>query len=508
MTIQATIAAPAVYRRGWAGRAAPGVLALALVWTGLAAPSTAGAGTPAARGADYPLFAHDAARSGTNPGETTLAPAGVGRLRRLWAAQLAGPADSSPIEMAGAGPGGSDLLFLTTTRGITYALDARTGRTVWETNTVAGEALRQYQITTSTPAADPSRTWIYAPSPDGRIHKLAVAGGHEAPGWPVAVTRHAQDEKISSALNLIDGTLLVTTSGYVGDFGHYEGHVVAIDTRTRALRVFNTLCSTVPRLLAETPSESDYCPAVLSGVWARAGTVVDTTAGSPTKGQIFIATGNAPWDGRTSWGDSILRLALGPAGFTLRDSFTPPNQQALEQSDADLGSTTPILLPRQPGRHPWLALQGGKDNQLRLIDRANMSGQGGPGHLGGSILSVPMPQGGDMFATGIAWQDGAGTWIVVADYQGIAALQLTVTSGAPRLTTRWVVRGPATSPVLAGGMLFAAGSGAVRALDPHTGRLLWSSGAIGEVHWQSLTVVNGRVFMPDQGGRVTAFGLP
>jgi outer membrane protein assembly factor BamB len=66
--------------------------------------------------------------------------------------------------------------------------------------------------------------------------------------------------------------------------------------------------------------------------------------------------------------------------------------------------------------------------------------------------------------------------------------------------------------VLAGGVLFVAASGAVRALDPHSGRQLWSSadagtgGSIGNVHWQSPIVIGGRLYCSDQDGNLTAYG--
>ena len=70
-----------------------------------------------------------------------------------------------------------------------------------------------------------------------------------------------------------------------------------------------------------------------------------------------------------------------------------------------------------------------------------------------------------------------------------------------------------TTPVLAGGVLFAATNGAVEAFDSHTGQRLWSSkdaragGSIGGIHWESLIVVNGHVFVPDEDGNLTAYGL-
>lgn len=480
-----------------------------------AAAHAVAATTAMAASADYALFDADPMRSGRNTRERSLTPSTVGRLTKLWSTTLDDVADSSPIELTAVDVGGKplDLLYLTGKSGTAYALDAHTGRRIWTFDATRGESLHGYQITTSTPAADPSHAWIYSASPDGRVHKLAASTGKEAPGWPLRVTLIPQYEKISSSLNVVGRTLLVTTSGYVGDFGHYEGHLVAIDTTTRSTHVFNTLCSDKTQLLVESPGPANYCGAVLNGVWARGGAVVDQMPGSPSAGQIFIVTGNGPYDGRTNWGDSVLRLSLTSSGLELRDAYTPTIQSDLASSDADLGSTTPILLPKMPGAHPWLALQGGKDNRLRLLDRTNLSGKGGPGHLGGELASIPMPQGGAMLTAGLFWQDGSTTWIYVANTNGIAALQIVVRNGTPQLSKAWVSPAYSTSPVLAGGVLYSGGDSGLHAFDPRTGRILWSStgssagGNIGGVHWQSPLVANGEVVMPDMNRAVTAYGV-
>ncbi len=46
------------------------------------------------------------------------------------------------------------------------------------------------QVTTATPVADPDRRYIYAASPDGLIHKLAVATGRQVSSahWPARIT--------------------------------------------------------------------------------------------------------------------------------------------------------------------------------------------------------------------------------------------------------------------------------------------------------------------------------
>jgi outer membrane protein assembly factor BamB len=487
-----------------------------LALASLRSTNPAGAAT-VSQGVDYPVFGFDPSRSGLNPHETTLAALNVARLVRKWHIVLPQAADSTAIEIADVpGRHGRPTLFITTLRGTTLAVDEATGKLVWTFQGAQLSALQGFQITNATPAADPSHAWIYASSPDGKIHKLAAATGQEAAGWPIAVTLHPQDEKIGSALNIIGRTLLVTTGGYVGDFGHYEGHLVAIDTVTRSVHVFNTLCSGTSALLSETAGGTRYCASVMSGVWARGGAVVDLAAGSPTKGSFYIASGNGPFNGTTNWSDSVLRLGLGDDGsIQLQDSYTPANYQELQDTDGDLGSTTPILLPQQSGSHPWLALQGGKDSRLRLVDRANMSDKSGPGHVGGELATIRIPlKAGVMLSMGIATIDKqAGTLIYIPGANGITALKLSVRGGPPQLTTSWSRGGQATTPALANGVLYVAGSNLVQALNPATGGVLWQStaksagGTIGGVHWQSPTVVNSMVIMPDSDGGLSAYGL-
>ena len=72
---------------------------------------------------------------------------------------------------------------MTTTYGRTLAIDAGSGRILW-TFTPAGYSgwAGSFRITTASPVADPDRRWVYAASPNGLIHKLALADGHEARG--------------------------------------------------------------------------------------------------------------------------------------------------------------------------------------------------------------------------------------------------------------------------------------------------------------------------------------
>jgi outer membrane protein assembly factor BamB len=59
--------------------------------------------------------------------------------------------------------------------------------------------------------------------------------------------------------------------------------------------------------------------------------------------------------------------------------------------------------------------------------------------------------------------------------------------------------------VTAGGLLFVASPGLLRALDPSTGETLWSDSGIGGIHWQSPIVIAGNVYVEDELGFLTAY---
>jgi len=59
----------------------------------------------------------------------------------------------------------------------------------------------------------------------------------------------------------------------------------------------------------------------------------------------------------------------------------------------------------------------------------------------------------------------------------------------------WSNRTDGTSPVVAGSLLYVAGSGAVHVYIPTSGRLV-ATLPTGSVHWQSPIVADGRVAIP------------
>jgi len=441
--------------------------------------------TGGSRGApDWLRFGVDAARSGVfrGPARITVRTVGSARRQRI---ELPGTVDSSPIYLRGAEIGGArhDVFVVTTTYGRTIALDADSGRPLWVFTPAGFEGWAgSSQITTSTPLASPDRRFVYSVSPDGRIHALRLADGRELEtgGWPVSVTLDPTHEKIAPALNLSRGLLLVATGGYIGDAPPYQGHVVAIDVRSgRLVNVFNTLCSD-RRGLIDPPS----CSASGSAIWARSGVVVE-----PGSGRLLVATGNAAWNGRTNWGDSVLELS--PDGGRLLQAYTPTNQAELEAGDVDLGSTAPALLGH------GLAVQGGKDGLLRLLDLRRLNGRGGAiPRTGGELQTIAAPGDGGVFTAPAVWREGGRTWLFVGTSSGTGAYRL-VLGSRPRLESVWENDRPGTSPVVAGGLLYVYDPGGALNVYPTSSREPVATLPAGLGHWNSPIVADGRIALPE-----------
>ena len=446
----------------------------------VAASATTAALTAGTASHDWTRFGYDAARGNAAP--TGVDSSTVGSLKRRQIA-IDGTVDSSPIYLAAAAVNGvrHDTVFVTTTYGKTLALDAASGRVLWrfvprDIATWAGSS----QITTATPVADPSRRFVYAASPDGLIHKLSVANGKQVRGrWPVRVTLDPTHEKIASALNFSRGLLVVTTGGYFGDAPPYQGHVVTIAAATgRIVSVFNSLCSDRRTIIR--PSS---CKASDSAIWGRAGAVVE-----PGSGNLLVATGNGPWNGKTNWGDSVLELS--PDGSRLLQNWTPTNQAELERNDTDLGSTSPVFLG------DGLALQSGKDGLVRLLDLTRLNGRTHTAGTitGGELQTLPVPGNTDVFTAPAVFRAGSRTWVFVTTGAGTGAFRLV----GRRLSATWQNSTGGTSPVVAGGLLyvFDPSGGGVRVYDPPSGRLLTTLAA-GTGHWNSPIVADGRVILPE-----------
>jgi outer membrane protein assembly factor BamB len=416
------------------------------------------------------MFGRTPARANSGGPPTGLTARDVGALRRRQI-RLPGTVDSSPIFLRAVRAGGRrrDVYVMTTTYGRTLAVDAHSGRIVW---TFTPSGYRSWagtaQITNATPVADSDRAHVFAASPDGRIHRLSVRSGLEDPGggrWPVTLTRDPTHEKLTSSLGLSGGRVLASTGGYIGDAPPYQGHVVTIDHRSgRILGVFNSLCSDRHGIIAP-----GRCPASDSAIWGRAGVVVEPD------GRLLATSSNGPYDGRTNWADTVLELS--PTAGRLLRHWTPPNHQQLEDTDLDLGSTSPVLVPGG-------ILQSGKQGRLYVLSARTFR----------PVQTLENPGGQGMFTAPAVLRQGRRTTVFATTAGSTVAYRWS----GHRLHGLWSNGTAGTSPVVAGGLLYVydpTGGGLV-VYRPRTGRVVARLPA-GRGHWNSPVIAAGTIALPE-----------
>ena len=441
--------------------------------------------------------------------------------------------DSAPIYVSGVttAQGQKDLLFAVSKFGMLVAVDASSGAVIWS-KFASGHPTNHTNIMNGAPAVDSAKQFVYAYLLDGMIHKYAIGTGVETTTspWPEISSLKPDIEKGAAGLAINNTTgginyLYAVTDGYVGDGGDYQGHLTAINLATGAQKVFNSECSNLTIHFVENGITSgagqNDCAGRQNGIWGRPGAVYDSGTN-----RVFITTGNGPFDPTNAnnqginWGDTVLALnpdgtGKGSGGMPV-DSYTPTTFQTLQSKDADLGSVSIALVPAPSGTaaaYQHLGAQVGKDGCVRLINLADMSGQGAPGHTGGEIDAVNLP-GGTNCSSGndgpeikpqpavwVSPADGS-TWFFVTSYgNGSAAYQISLNgSGKPSLLQKWTAAS-GTSPVVANGIVYYLSGGKVAALQAETtassNTPFWTSASLSSIHWQSLIVVNEHVYAID-----------
>jgi outer membrane protein assembly factor BamB len=390
-------------------------------------------------------------------------------------AQIEGHVYAQPLFWRGSG--GNGIVLVATESNNVYALDAVTGKTLWQralAKPAPRSALPCGNIDplgiTGTPAIDPRRQAVYldamvegASGPSHQLFGLALRDGSVLPGWPIDVADAlrqqglqfaARNQNERGALLIMGDTVYVPYGGHYGDCASYHGWVVGA-----TLDGTHTLTSW-------------HVPAQAGGIWAPAGISSEGTS-------LYVATGNTMDTRQWSAGEAAIRLPpdLKFSGQP-RDYFAPADWRALDDRDADLGGVAPVEFAA--GGVP-LVLTLGKDGKAYLMDRNNLGGIGGalaqgevsPRAIRTAAAVFPL---GD--ATAIAFE-GAGS-SCPAGNAGKGLTVLKITGKPPAITTAWC------------GAVDGRGAPIVTTTDGSSNPIVWMLGAEGDDRLYAFRGDNGQ----------------
>ncbi|MBV9000980.1 MAG: PQQ-binding-like beta-propeller repeat protein [Solirubrobacterales bacterium] len=410
-----------------------------------------------ALGADWPTYHAVPARTGAAEHGPPL-----GRVRRLWSAPVDGAVYGEPLVVGG-------RVIVATENDSVYAFDATTGAQRWRIHLatpVSGGSLPCGDIDpsgiTSTPVADPGTGALYVVTYESGFRHVLVALdlSNGAVRWQRPIDPPGGDDKTEqqrAALALANGRVYVSYGGLFGDCGRYHGWVVGVSASG----------PTGPMVSYQVPSQNE------GAIWAVSGHAVDDA------GNLYVATGNGN-SSSFDYGNAVIRLT--PA--LRQDSFFgPPDAGALNASDADLGSTGPVLLP---GSRVFIV---GKSKVAYLLDANHLGG------IGNGLASINI--GSEAFG-GTAY--AAGT-VYVPARDGIFALRARSSS----LSLLWHQGAASQSPIVAGPGVWAIGNGVLYQLDPATGTVRYSAPIGQNAHFATPTASGGRIYVA-AGSRAQAFG--
>jgi hypothetical protein len=322
----------------------------------------------------------DADRTGLNPGEGSLSPTNVNpaTFGKLFSYFVDGYVYGQPLIVSNVTIDGisHNVLFAATEKDTVYAFDADTysnGSPLWQTSLLqAGESpvtngpIQPFEGVTSTPVVDLSSSTIYVVSVQSnvngstfRLNALDLSSGAQKFGGPITIQASVPGTNSDSVNGVVPLTtsclqraalLLTDGSVFIGFGSCHSGWLLAYDAKSLVQTgVFNAS----PNL----NGEGKYASA--GGVWMGGG-----GPAADESGNVYITTGNGPWDGATAFGDSVLKFS---SQLDLLDYFTPDDYGYTNCADADLAAGGVMLVPGTSQ-----AIAGGKTGKLYLVNTANL----------------------------------------------------------------------------------------------------------------------------------------
>jgi len=494
---------------------------------------------------------YDIGTTAANPKENVLTSGNVNATTfgRLFTYYVDGAVYAQPLYVPSvriAGKGTHNVVYIATMNDKVYAFDAdHAGPPLWLrdlTDEPAGiTPVPVIDITNrndlnlvgnvgilGTPVIDPVAHAIYfvaRTKENGnylqRLHKLDIASGKDLtpPATIEAAVKSSNKDAVNGllhfdpkagnqrpALALVSGNIIVAWASHE-DIRPYHGWVMSYSAAT--LKQTGVFCVDPV--------------GTMGGIWQSGrGPAVDPT------GAFYFETGNGDWDGEQDFGTSVIKMRVRDNKLVVEDYFTPHDYKALNDRDADLGSTGPLLVP---GTH--ILICGSKKGILYLLDTAKL------GHLTPDDSGVlqTLPVNGGRALAGPAYWDGPNggilyTWFEADFLKGFRfngkTLETTAfahgkegSRGSPggALTVSSNGKQPGTGVVWA--TLTTSGSadhgnrpGILRASNAETLEEIWNSEMQSKrdrlgtlVKFVPPMVANGKVYVPNYDNAINVYGL-
>jgi hypothetical protein len=276
----------------------------------------------------------------------------------------------SPATTSGAGCGDVQPIGITGTP----AIDLATRLVVFDA--VTGDGTAQNAIATHT---------IHAASIDDGSAKWSIDVSTLKDPTGLAFSPQAQNQR--GAVLIVGGIAYVVFGGHGGDCGSYHGWVVGVP-------------------LSGTGAKAWATQVVRAGIWAVGGAASDGQS-------VFAVTGNGYSFQTTTWqgSEGMFRFDPGPT-FTGQpaDYFTPYDWLQLDNGDADLGGSGPLVIDAPALAPSALLMAQGKDGYLYLVQRSNLGGMTSAAHTA-NVGALQVSDGA--IVNGSAWATVGGTTYVV-----------------------------------------------------------------------------------------------
>lgn len=364
------------------------------------------------------------------------------------------------------------------------ALSTATGSVLWSTTVATpvpagdlpcGDISPTVGIT-STPVIDDSRQEVFVVADQlvgsgvqHRLYGLSIATGAvqlDQQVDPPGSDPKAQLQRV--ALTLDAGQVVIGYGGNSGDCSDYHGWLVGVPETGGTLRTF----------------EVDAAAGKSQGaIWmGGAAPVVDTS------GNLWVATGNGSSTAAgSSYDDSDGVLELS-SSLTLLQYFAPSTWLHDNLTDADLGSSSPAVLP------DGLVFQGGKSGTGYLLRQSALGGIGGQAAEVAGLCNGVVA-GGDAFANSVVYVPCSGG--VVAVRVGTSPFSLT-----KLWQTATKSKGP---PIVAGDLVWTITGSTLYGLNLSTGASSVQLTLSGEANHFPTPAVGAGLLLAPAANRVYAF---